>query len=143
MPIPDYQTLMLPVLRLVADGEISQSQCVEKLADEFELSEEERAEMLPSGRQGLLYNRIQWSRSYMAHAGLIETTRRAHFKITDRGREALAAHPDRVDNTVLAQFPEFEAWRRKSNKGKPQGEANLPLTGAAGLLAEKNRRRSK
>ena len=104
MPIPDYQTLMLPVLRLAAHGETSQSRCVEKLADEFELSEQERAEMLPAGRQGVFYNRIHWARTYMKKAGLIETTRRAHFKITDRGKQVLAAHPDRVDNKVLAQF---------------------------------------
>ena len=93
MPIPDYQTLMLPVLRLAADGEISQSQCVEKLADEFELSEDERAEKLPSGRKGVLYDRVSWARTYMANAGLIETTRRAHFKITDRGKKIVATHP--------------------------------------------------
>jgi len=132
MPIPDYQTLMLPVLRLAADGEISQSQCVKKLADEFELSEQERTEMLPSGRQGLLYNRIQWSRSYMKGAGLIETTRRAHFKITDRGRQVLAAHPDRVDKTVLAQFPEYVAWRRKSARPRPRGQADQQPTDADG-----------
>jgi len=132
MPIPDYQTLMLPVLRAAADGEISRAQCDEKIADEFELSEQERAEMLPSGRQRVLYNRSGWARTYMAHAGLVETTRRGHFKITDRGREALAAHPDRVDNTVLAQFPEYEVWRRESNRPRPRGQADQQPTDAGG-----------
>jgi len=64
----------------------------------------------------------------MAHAGLIETTRRAHFKITDRGRQVLAAHSDRVDNAVLVQFSEFNEWRQKGNKGKTQGQADPQLT---------------
>ena len=71
MPIPDYQTLMLLVLRLAADGETSQSRCVEKLADEFQLSATERAEMLPVGRQGVFYNRIHWALRWSRKIGQV------------------------------------------------------------------------
>jgi restriction endonuclease Mrr len=129
MPIPDYQTLMLLVLRLAADGETSQSRCVEKLADEFQLSATERAEMLPAGRQGVFYNRIHWARTYMKKAGLIETTRRGHFKITDSGKQILPAHPDRVDNTVLAQFLAAAGVGENiaSHLGKFDGTIEFPI----------------
>lgn len=89
--IPDFQTVMLPVLRAAAVGEVRITDIVERLADEFGLSPEERAHLLPSGRQTTFANRVHWAKSYLGKAGLVELTRRAHFRITDRGREVLAA----------------------------------------------------
>lgn len=111
MAIPDFQSLMLPVLRKSMNGEISIQRVVEELADELGLSEDERAELLPSGRQTTFANRAHWAKSYLGKAGLIELTRRSHFVITDQGREVLTSPPDRIDIPYLRRFPEFESFR--------------------------------
>jgi len=130
MAVPDYQSLMLPVLMSAANGEVRIGAVVEKLADELTLSEEDRTELLPSGRQTLFSNRVHWAKTYLSKAGLVELTRRAHFKITDRGRQALAANPDRIDNEYLSQFSEFIDFRSKSSRtGEKQEEAS-PVTTA-------------
>ncbi len=115
MAIPDYQTVMLPVLRAAADGEVRVSGTVEKLADEFGLTEDERAELLPSGRQPVIYNRVQWAKTYLTRAGLLKVTRRGHFEITDRGKKALAEHPQKIDNNYLMQFEEFVEFLELEN----------------------------
>ena len=96
MAIPDFQTLMLPVLRASADGEVRIGDVVERLAAEFALSEDERAHLLPSGRQTTFANRVHWSKSYLGKAGLIVLSGRGRFTITDRGREVLASPPKRT-----------------------------------------------
>ena len=85
MAIPDYQTLMLPVLQLAAKGEQRVGVAAERIADELGLSNEERATMLPSGRQRLLNNRIHWAKFYMSKAGLISSPGRGRFVATDQG----------------------------------------------------------
>ncbi|QLQ13653.1 MAG: restriction endonuclease [Brevundimonas sp.] len=111
MAIPDFQSLMLPLLRKSADGEVSIQQVIDELAGEFGLSEDERTELLPSGRQTTFANRAHWAKSYLGKAGLIELTRRSHFAITDAGRSVLASPPDRIDIAYLRRFPIFEAFR--------------------------------
>ncbi len=115
MTIPDFQTLMLPVLRSSAMGEVKISDVVQSLADKFELTEEERSELLPSGKQTTFANRVHWAKSYLGKAGLVELTRRAHFQITNRGREILANPPARIDIRFLEQFPEFVQFREAGN----------------------------
>lgn len=112
MPIPDFQTLMLPVLRASSDGEVRITDVVERLADIFALSSDERSQLLPSGRQTTFANRVHWAKSYLGKAGLVELTRRAHFRITDRGREVLSAPPDRIDIKFLSRYPEFERFQK-------------------------------
>jgi restriction system protein len=73
MPIPDYQALMLPVLKLAAKGETSAPEVEQNLADEFGLTPEERAQLLPSGRQRILHNRVHWAKFYMTKAGLLDS----------------------------------------------------------------------
>ena len=85
---------MLPVLRIAAEGEVRISDVVERLADEFTLSADERSHLLPSGKQTTFANRVHWAKSYLGKAGLVELTKRAHFRITEQGREALAAPPN-------------------------------------------------
>ena len=114
MAIPDYQTLMLPVLEFAALGETSIQACIAALADKLGLTEDQRGEVLPSGRQTVFSNRVHWAKTYLSQAGLLEITRRAHFKATPRGLAILAQHPERVDNEVLMQFPEFLAFRERS-----------------------------
>ncbi|MBF0335148.1 MAG: restriction endonuclease [Alphaproteobacteria bacterium] len=111
MPIPDFQTLMLPVLRQAAEGEVRISDVVEALADQFRLTADERSDLLPSGKQTTFANRVHWAKSYLGKAGLVELTRRAHFRITERGRQVLAAPPTRIDIAFLGKFPEFQAFR--------------------------------
>lgn len=85
MTIPDFQTLMLPLLQLTADGqEHSIRDARETLADQFTLSPEEKAELLPSGRQPIFDNRVAWAKSYLQQAGVLKPTRRAHFHITEQ-----------------------------------------------------------
>jgi restriction system protein len=113
MAIPDFQTLMLPLLRLAAEKESSVSDSVERLAGEFNLSQEERATLLPSGRQTTFSNRVAWAKSYLVQAGLIApTTKRAHFLITDRGKTVLSNPPQRITIKYLSQFPEFRKFRK-------------------------------
>jgi restriction system protein len=112
MPIPDFQTLMLPLLRFCADGgEHGRHDALPVLAGEFALSETELAELLPSGKQGKFVNRIAWAKSYLKQAGLLETMTRGIFRITERGRLVLADNPVRVDMKFLERFPEYQAFR--------------------------------
>jgi len=125
MPIPDYQTLMLPVLKLAADGkEHKFSEAVEELADKFGLTTEERNELLPSGSQAVFNNRVGWARSYLKQAGLLASPRRGFFTITRTGIELLAINPLQVDASTLERYPEFiEFKNRKKDKG--EGETEL------------------
>ena len=112
MAIPDYQTVMLPLLRFASDGqEHSLRDAIDGLATEFKLSDDEKKELLPSGQQEVFNNRVGWARTYMKKAGLIETTRRGHFQITTRGKEVLSKKPNRIDVHFLEQFEEFQQFR--------------------------------
>jgi len=118
MAIPDYQTIMLPLLKFAGDNqEHSLREAVDYLADEFELSEEELKEMLPSGTQRLFNNRVAWALTYIRKAGLVESPKRGIFKITDRGQQVLSKGLQKIDNKFLIQFPEFVEF--KSIKKKP------------------------
>lgn len=119
--IPDYQTLMLPVLESSANGEISTSKVVEKLADQFSLSDEEREELLPSGKQTTFSNRVHWAKGYLKQAGLVRYTKRGSFIITDEGKEVLAKSPKRIDSKFLEQFDAFQEF--KSRKGTLSGNS--------------------
>lgn len=117
MTIPDFQTVMLPVLKSVADQhEHSMRDTVNALADVYGLSETERAEMLPSGQQRTFDNRVNWAVSYMKHAGLLEYTRRGVFRITERGVQVISQNPARIDIKFLAQYPEFNEFRAGSRR---------------------------
>jgi len=108
MAIPDYQTLMLPFLRLLADGsEHTLSEVTESLAVEFNLTEAERNELLPSGNQEIMRNRVGWSRTYLKKALLLDAPRRAVFQITDRGRQVLSEKPEKITARYLKRFEEF------------------------------------
>jgi restriction system protein len=117
MAIPDFQSLMRPLLAAHSDGEEHKNRdLVNALAEEFGLTEEERREMLPSGGARLFDNRVGWAKSHVSQAGLLEAPRRAISVLTDKGRQVLAEHPDRVDLKTLNEFEEYRAFR---NKKKP------------------------
>ena len=107
MPVPDYQTLMRPVLALAAEGDLSVGEATDILADRLGLSAADRAATVPSGRGSLLRTRLHWAKTYLAKAGLVDTPKRGVIRITRRGTEMLKSHADRIDNSVLRQFPEF------------------------------------
>jgi hypothetical protein len=114
VPIPDFQTLMRPVLLMHQDGgERSTAELRDAIADEFEISEAERQEMIPSGRARLLNNRVGWALTHLSQAGALERTRRGHTRITSRGGDLLAEHADRVDMSVLERYPEYVAFRNR------------------------------
>jgi restriction system protein len=114
MSIPDYQSLMLPVLSASLAGEIRIGDVVERLAEKLGLTPAERAEILPSGKQTIFSNRVHWAKTYLSKAGLIESTRRGHFKITPRGKQVIEAKPARIDNNFLSQFDEFQKFRERA-----------------------------
>ena len=112
MPIPDYQSCMLPLLRYAADGAEHQlKEAVEALAKEFNLTEEEKSEYLPSGQQTVFQNRVAWARTYMKKAGLLSSPRRGFLLITERGRSVLREKPTAIDVSFLERFPEFIAFK--------------------------------
>jgi len=123
--IPDYQSIMLPLLRLADDGnDHSLREAIEGLSNELELTEAERSELLPSGQQPKFDNRVHWARSYLTKAGLLEAPRRGHFRITDRGREVLSQKPVRIDVRFLDQFPEFVEFRSKHREREQGGDTS-------------------
>jgi restriction system protein len=117
MPLPDYETLMLPVLRLFADGAVNVAACLPSLKDQFHITEDEAAELLPSGRTTVLQSRTHWARTYLAKAGLLESPKRNLHVITPRGRQVLASDPQKIDNAFLAQFDAFTDWIETSKVG--------------------------
>lgn len=112
MSVPDFQTLMLPLLRHLADGaERNNQETLDALAVEFNLTDAERAQLLPSGNQTVFRNRAAWAKAHFKRAGLIESPRRGIYQITDRGREVLAREPERIDLKFLDQFPGHREFR--------------------------------
>lgn len=118
MAVPDYQMLMRPVLATHDDGqEHAVAELRANLANALGLTQEERSEMLPSGRTRTFDNRVGWAMTYLYRAGLLERPKRSVYRITDRGRQVLSTHPERVDNSVLESFEEFRAFRSGSSVG--------------------------
>lgn len=126
--IPDYQTLMLPLLKLVSDGQAHQYRnLIESLAVQFEVSDAERKELLASGNQSIFDNRVGWAKTYLKKAGLIESPKRATFIITELGRQALVKRPDRIDAKYLRQFPAFLDFLKSSRINNDNGVVEAAL----------------
>ncbi len=121
MAIPDFQSIKLPLLKFVGDRkEHSLRETIEALSEEFDLTDEERQELLPSGQQATFGNRVGWARTYMKKAGLLESTRRGYVRITERGLDVLRQNLQKIDIAFLRQFPEFVEFQtpRRGTKGK-------------------------
>jgi restriction system protein len=117
--VPDYQKLMLPILQFAGDGkEHSLSEAADAIAQHFALSEEDRKELLPSGNQRKLYNRVGWSRFYLLKAGILEAVGRGRFKITDRGLSVLHSNPPELNVPFLEQYPEFLEFRGATRQAR-------------------------
>lgn len=131
MTIPDYQTLMLPLLRLASDQQEHRfREAVDTLAEKLKLTEVERSELLPSGQQPVFNNRVGWARTYMKQAGLLDSSKRGFFRITDSGLQLLATNPNRIDLNVLERYPEFIEFksRRRSNDSDAPTESTYADT---------------
>ena len=112
MPLPQYQVFMLPMLRLLADGQTRRMpELRDLLAQQYSLSDSEREALLPSGRQRVFYNRVAWARTDLVQAGALKSPARGAVQITDRGREILEDNPPRVDRKYLGKYPEFQDFR--------------------------------
>ena len=134
MPIPDFQTIMLPLLELAADGKSHYiHDAVEKLAEHFSLTKDEKAKLLPSGQQPIFYNRVGWARTYLKKAGLLEDPRRGYFRITERGKSVLQEKPDRIDMRYLQRFPEYVEFRQTT---KAPSQPDVSDEGLEGLTPE-------
>lgn len=125
MAVPDYQSLMLPLLRFAAakNAETTIGEAVEVLAKEMGLTDADLKEMLPSGITSTFINRVGWASTYMKKAGLLEATRRGYYRITSRGQELLKKHPNVINVKLLKQYPEFIEFQQLS--GTRRGDKNI------------------
>jgi restriction system protein len=122
MAIPDFQTIMLPLLRHLEDGrERGNQDTLDHLARHFSLTDDELAQLLPSGRARLFVNRVAWAKTHLKASGLLDSPRRGFYKITPRGREVLKTNPDRVDLRLLRTFPEYQEFRTSKREGTLEG----------------------
>ncbi len=127
MSIPDYQTLMLPLLKRAALGKTRVLDAEKQLGEEFGLTPEERAQLLPSGKQRVLHNRAHWAKFYLMKAGLLSFPGRGTFVVTDAGQELLARNPGKIDLDLLKQYPFFEEFYRGDHgDSEPSPTATAP-----------------
>lgn len=132
MAVPTYDQLMLPLLKLAGSNLASDLPTAEKLlAEEFSLSEQDRALLLPSGQQTALRNRTGWASFYLMKAGLLVKPRRGYFEITSRGRDVLKSPPASIDKTYLSTFPEFVEFLTGSSDAGELTTSPIPAAGSA------------
>lgn len=131
MPIPDYQTLMLPVLAVAGEGETRVPAAAGVIADQLGLTEDEREEMLPSGKQRLLHNRVHWAKFYMSKAGLVDSPKRGVFLATDAGKALLATKPERIDVDTLKTYPAFAEFYGQNGSSAAPDQAPAAATAKA------------
>ncbi|PZQ65947.1 MAG: restriction endonuclease [Variovorax paradoxus] len=126
MSIPDFQSLMLPVLRRLMTGQASTGELIEVMAEEHGLTDEERHTLLPSGRQTTIANRTHWALAYLSRAGAVQRIARGRYEITERGRSILAAPPERITIAYLRRFPEFATSRTETDGTETAPQPALP-----------------
>lgn len=130
MTIPDYQSIMLPLLKFAGDNqEHTIREAIEHIADTFSLTEQDRKEVLPSGSQYIIDNRVGWARTYLKKAGLLESPKRSYFKITPLGLDILKKNPSEINVKFLEQFPLFIEFRN-TKKEKDENEEHEVETGS-------------
>lgn len=117
MGVPDFQSIMLPLLKFASDKkEHAIREAIDKLAEEFDLSKEDRNALLPSGTQSIFDNRVGWSRTYLKKAGLLESKKRGYFNITPEGLNVLDSNPPKINIDFLMQFPGYVEFRTGGGK---------------------------
>ncbi len=126
--IPDFQTLMLPLMQILSDKkEHYTPNLLQIICEKFKMTDDEREELLPSGKQKIINNRVTWARIYLQKAKLMESPRRSVFKITEDGLKVLSTNPKRIDIKLLKTIPAFQEWQvtfayqsKKGSTGTPQ-----------------------
>lgn len=119
VPVPDYETLMLPVLRLFQGGAKNVAECIPHIKQQFDITDDEAHELIPSGRITVLQSRTHWARTYLSKAGLLQSPSRNFHVITDKGCALLQQNPTHIDNALLTQFEGFSDWVERSKSGGP------------------------
>lgn len=123
MAIPDFQSIMLPLMQFASDEkEHSLREAIEHLSEYFKLTDTERQELLPSGKQPIFDNRVGWSRTHLKKAGLLDYPNRAYFKITDRGKQLLRKQPAIINMNLLKQYPEFLEFIGLTNQNETSSD---------------------
>lgn len=122
MPIPDFQTIMLPLLKFASDGkEHSGEEALEVMCNHFKLTESERNETYPSGKDvPIIYDRVHWARTDLKNAVLLKQPRRGYFQITERGQNVLKEKPSKIDRNYLKKFPEFVDYLKRTRVDKKE-----------------------
>lgn len=129
VPVPDFQSIMLPLLKLTSDGNVwSAADLRSGLAKHFNLTEADLRAMLPSGRQALFVNRVAWAYVHMQKAGLLDRPTRGNYQITDRGRALLNERPARIDMSLLGRYPEYVVFRTRTPKKPDEAGGDPPPT---------------
>jgi|SRR6185437_1006842 len=123
--IPDFQKIILPLLEILGDNkEHELGYITQKICERFKLTEEEKKELLPSGNQEIINNRVGWARTYLKKAKLIESPRRATFKITEQGLKILQSSPEKINVRFLKDNnPEFKEWQTSYKKEEVSSQA--------------------
>lgn len=130
MAIPDYESLMLPILRLAGDGEEHQiKEAIEYIINEFGLTEQEQKQLLPSGATRVIVNRVGWAATYLKKCNLLKATKRGCFEITERGINVLRQNPKRIDIHFLQQFPEYHEFTKKKRKTRKKVDKSSEIDG--------------
>lgn len=128
MSIPDFQSVMLPLLQILGDCQDHVMRDVQNaVADKFKLTEEERKEMLPSGQTTVIANRVGWAKTHLKNAGVLEQPKRGVVRITDTGQGVLAEHPDSINMQYLEKFPAYLAFRDKKQEHEDDGGIAPPV----------------
>lgn len=137
MAIPDYQSLMLPVLRIAAEGETRVPAVAQIIADQLGLTEDEREELLPSGKQRLLHNRVHWAKFYMSKAGLIDSPKRGVFVASSAGKMLLDTNPESIGVETLKSFPAFaEFYGQTETSADPEHAIAAVAAANSGVTPE-------
>ncbi len=123
--IPSYQQLMRPVLEAAVKGPRKISDVVEEISDQLGLSDKSRQQMLPSGKQTVIANRVHWARSYLKQAGLVNNVKRGWYEITARGLAALNQHSLTINTKFLEQFDEFQEFRQRSRDDSSESSEEI------------------
>src|SRR5262245_26276850 len=123
MAVPGFQDLMLPLLKLTSDGqEHTLSEAIEKLDQQFRLSDADRRELLPSGKQSKFVNRVGWAATYLRKMKLLDGTGKGRFRITERGLSELRTAPQRIDLRYLAKYPELADFRKRGQQDQSDND---------------------
>jgi restriction system protein len=129
MAVPDYQSLMLPLLEALADGrDHDVKELRDSIAKRVGITDEDREELQPSGKQSTYDNRLGWAKTYLDKAGLVQSVRRGVYHITSAGRDVLTSKPPRIDAAFLAKFPGFEEFRRRPDQEEERASGGAKAT---------------